>query len=94
MLYSRLYKNEVPWSWYITQQKDDRDGGDNLAKRDERGDDDNAFSEWRLPDVACEKSFGFSEDDLLVIEKFLQDNESIIWDDWRKEMREHAKSPA
>ena len=94
MLYSRLYQNGVPWSFYVTNEYEDRDVGDNLAIHVEREGNDEVFPEWWLPDVACEKSFGFSEDDLLVIEKFLQNNESILWDDRRKEMRVHAKSLA
>ncbi len=94
MLYGKMYQNDVPWSFYITKLYEDRDGGENLAIRVEREDNPDAFSEWRLPDVACEKSFGFSEDDLFEIEKFLRNNESIMWDDYRKELKKHAESIA
>lgn len=95
MLYSEINMPDGWWAFYITNKYEDRDGGDNLSVRVEKESDAKAFSEWRLPDVSCIKSYGFSEDDLMEIENFLRDNESIMWDMYReKEVNDDAPSVA
>ncbi len=90
MLYARVYFKDDVWEYHITKEYEDRDGGSNLAVRIERKQDPRAFCEWRLPDVICDKSFGFSEQEILDIEDYLRDNESIMWDDYREEALKHA----
>ena len=75
---------------YIMNEYKDRDGGNNLSLRIEDRDNADSFCEWRLPDVACSKSFGFSENDLFKIEDYIRANESIIWDDWKENA--HART--
>ena len=95
MLYSEMNTKSGWWRFYIVNRYEDRDGGDNLSIRVEKENDASAFSDWRLPDVSCTKSFGFSEEDLLEIENFLRDNESIMWDMVnRKEGTDHAAGAA
>lgn len=85
MLYSTFFlKDNVYLNVYVMKEYEDRDGGNNLAIRIEQKDNEDNFCEWRLPDVTCLKSFGFSETDLFQIEDYLTTNESIIWDDWRE----------
>ena len=85
MLYSTfLLKDNIHLNVYVLREYEDRDGGINLAIRIEQEDHAENFSEWRLPDVACVKSFGFSESDIFKVENYLISNESIIWDDWRE----------
>ena len=85
MLYSTfLLKNDIHLNVYVLREYEDRDGGINLAIRIEQKGHAENFSEWRLPDVSCFKSFGFSESDTFKIEDYLTTNESIIWDDWRE----------
>lgn len=38
------------------------------------------FAEGRLPDNLFYKSFGFSEDELLQLEKYLRNNAPLIWE--------------
>lgn len=38
------------------------------------------FAEGRLPENMFYKSYGFSEDELLRLNKYLRNNEAIIWD--------------
>ena len=93
MLYSKVNMHDGWWDFYIVRQYEDRDGGDNLSVRVEKESDSTAFADWRLPDIACEKSFGFSEEDLLESENFLRNNESIMWDMYREQGdRNHAAS--
>ncbi len=92
MLYSKINMHDGWWDFYILRQYEDRDGGDNLSVRVEKESDENAFADWRLPDITCEKSFGFSEDDLLESENFLRNNESIMWDMYREQGAQHASS--
>jgi len=80
-----ILKDGVYLNVYVTKEYEDRDGGNNLAIRIEQKEHEDNFCEWRLPDMTCLKSFGFSEDDLFGIEKYLTVNESIIWDDWREQ---------
>ena len=85
MLYSTfLLKDNIHLNVYVFREYEDRDGGINLAIRIEQEDHAENFSEWRLPDVACVKSFGFSESDTFNIEDYLTTNESIILDDCRE----------
>ena len=90
MLYARMYPKDDIWEIYILRQYEDRDGGQNLAVRVERRNNRAAFCEWRLPDVICDKSFGFSEQEIFDIEDYLRDNESIMWDDYREEVQNNA----
>ena len=85
MLYSTFFlKDNVYLNVYVMKEYEDRDGGNNLAIRIEQKSNEDNFCEWRLPDVSCSKSFGFSENDLFKIEDYLTANESIIWDEWRE----------
>jgi len=91
MLYARVYLNNDAWEYHILRRYEDRDGGQNLAVRVERLQNPDAFCEWRLPDVICDKSFGFSEQELLDINEYLRDNESIMWDDYREAVAKDAR---
>ena len=85
MLYATfLLRDKIYLNVYVMNEYKDRDGGNNLTIRIERKQYEENFCEWRLPDVTCIKSFGFSEEDLFGIERYLILNESIIWDDWRE----------
>jgi len=89
VLYATFWlRDSVYLNLYVMSEYKDRDGGDNLSLRIEDRDNVDNFCEWRVPDVACFKSFGFSETDLFKIEDYIRDNESIIWDDWK----EHANA--
>lgn len=84
MLYATfLLRDKIYLNVYVMNEYEDRDGGNNLTIRIEQKQYEENFCEWRLPDVTCIKSFGFSEEDLFGIERYLILNESIIWDDWR-----------
>lgn len=86
MLYATfILKDNVYLNVYVMKEYEDRDGGINLNIRIEQKDAEENFCEWRLPDMACCKSFGFSELDLFKIEDYLTVNEAIIWDDWREQ---------
>ena len=87
MLYSRIYLDDDAWEFHILRMFEYRDGGQNLAVRVERKNNPKAFCEWRLPDVISDKSFGFSEQEILYMENYLKNNESIMWDDYREEMK-------
>ncbi len=86
MLYATFILKEGMYiNVYVMKEYKDRDGGTNLTIRIEQKGKEENFSEWRLPDMACCKSYGFSELDLFAIEDYLTVNESIIWDDWREQ---------
>ncbi|MBE6100691.1 MAG: hypothetical protein E7200_01110 [Selenomonas ruminantium] len=86
MLYATfILKENIYLNVFVMKEYEDRDGGDNLIIRVEQKEKEENFSEWRLPDMACYKSYGFSELDLFAIEDYLTVNESIIWDDWREQ---------
>lgn len=38
------------------------------------------FSEWQLPCIANTKAFGFSEDDIMMQERYLRNNMPLIWE--------------
>lgn len=84
MLYSKILIKDDWWSFYVVRMYEDRDGGDNLLIRVEREKDAAAFSELRLPDNTCLKSFGFSEDEIYEIQDFLLYNSPLMWDDYRE----------
>lgn len=95
MLYGEMNMKDGWWAFYIVNKYEDRDGGDNLFIRVEKRENPDAFCEWRLPDVSCTKSYGFSEEDLLEVESYLRDNESIMWDLYqRKEVNNNAPGVA
>ena len=68
------------------KEYEDRDGGDNLVVRVEIEEAPDSFCEWRLPDIFCYKSYGFSEEDLLKIKEYIRNNQMLMWSDFRKEM--------
>ena len=85
MIYATfILKDDVYLNVYVMKEYEDRDGGINLNIHIEQKGQEENFCEWRLPDMACYKSFGFSESDLFKIEDYLTVNEAIIWDDWRE----------
>lgn len=86
MLYATfILKENIYLNVYVMKEYEDRDGGNNLTVHVEQKGKEENFSEWRLPDIACYKSYGFTELDLFGIEDYLTVNESIIWDDWREQ---------
>lgn len=84
MLYSKIFTDKGTLEIYVVREYEDRDGGDNLAIHVECAEDRARYSDWRLPDLVCTHSYGFSEDEIFAMEDYLRDNESIIWDDWRE----------
>ena len=84
MLYSINYEKDKTLEVHIMNEYVDRDGCKNLTVRVEEVEDRTHYSEWRLPDIFCYKSYGFSENDELDMENYLLHNESIMWDDWRE----------
>ena len=50
------------------------------------------FSEWRLPCIANTKAFGFSEDDIMMQERYLRNNMPLIWEMAREKEKEMQKS--
>ena len=88
MLYAKLFVSDEPWSFYIMRYFEDRDGGEQLVMRVERGNDEDAFSEWRLPELFCAKSYGFSEMELGHIKNFLNNNQMMIWRLWEREAKQ------
>lgn len=84
MLYSKIFTDKGTIEVYIVREYKDRDGGDNLDIHVECAEDRSRYADWRLPDVACTHSYGFSEDEIFEMEDYLRDNESIMWDDWRE----------
>ena len=60
MLYATfILKEDIYLNVYIMKEYEDRDGGNNLIVRVEQKEKEENFSEWRLPDMACYKSYGF-----------------------------------
>ena len=84
MLYAKMTVDDAMWSFYIVRYFEDRDGGDNLVMRVERQKDDEAFSEWVLPDISCKKSYGFSEMEIGRIRNFIRNNQFLIWKIWEE----------
>ena len=87
MLYSKLFKKDKTLEFHVIKEYEDRDGGDNLIVRVELEENPDAFCEWRLPDICCYKSYGFSEDDTIKIKNYIRNNEMLMWSDYRKEMK-------
>ena len=50
------------------------------------------FSEWQLPCIANTKAFGFSEDDIMMQERYLRNNMPLIWEMAREKEKEMQKS--
>ena len=90
MLYANIFTETGSIEFHAVREYEDRDGGKNLLMHIERSEDRKSFSDWRLPDISCIKSYGFSEDELFRIEDYLAANESIIWDDFRREAGSNA----
>lgn len=84
MLYSKIFKENRTFLIHVVREYTDRDGCKNLIIRVEVEEDPAHYEEWRLPDIFCYKSYGFSEDEELSMKNFLLHNEAIIWDDWRE----------
>ena len=87
MLYSKLFKKDKTLEIHVIKEYEDRDGGDNLIVQVELEENPDAFCEWRLPDIFCYKSYGFSEDDAIKIKNYIRNNEMLMWSDYRKEMK-------
>lgn len=85
MLYSKVFKREKTFMFYVIKEYEDRDGGDNLIVRVELEENSDTFCEWRLPDIFCYKSYGFSEEDNMKIKNYIRNNEMLMWSDYRKE---------
>ncbi len=87
MLYSKIFnKKNSTMDFFVIKEYEDRDGGDNLVVRVEIEEAPDSFCEWRLPDIFCYKSYGFSEEDLLKIKEYIRNNQMLMWSDFRKEM--------
>lgn len=84
MLYAKLFTDKGTLEVHVVREYEDRDGGDNLEIHVECAENRERQSDWRLPDLVCTRSYGFSEDEEFQMEDYLRDNESIIWDDWRE----------
>ncbi len=84
MLYSRNYEKDKTLEVYVVKDYVDRDGCMNLVIRVEEVENRDHYSEWRLPDIFCYKSYGFSENEEFKMQNYLTRNEAIIWDDWRE----------
>lgn len=92
MLYSKIFADENRTiCYYIMRMYEDRDGADNIIVRVEVEEDPDAFAEFRLPGEHCYKAFGFSEEELLKMERYLLRNAVLIWDDAREGLA-HAKT--
>lgn len=49
------------------------------------------FAEWQLPCIANTKAFGFSEEDIMMQERYLRNNMPLIWEMAReKELQKSA----
>lgn len=60
---------------------EEKNGFDEISVHFERPNDTGFdFSEWKLPNNMCYKSYGFSEDELLEIEQYLRNNSFLIWE--------------
>ena len=84
MLYSKIFTKKGTIEIHVVRQYEDRDGGDNLIVHVECAEDRERQSDWRLPDIYCTHSEGFTEDEQFQMEDYLRNNEAIIWDDWRE----------
>ena len=68
MLYSKIFTKKGTIEIHVVRQYEDRE----------------RQSDWRLPDIYCTHSYGFTEDEQFQMEDYLRNNEAIIWDDWRE----------
>ena len=61
---------------------EENNGFDEISVRFERVDHAGGFdlSEGKLPNNIFYKSFGFSEDDLMELGRYLKNNEALIWE--------------
>ncbi len=89
MIYSELYnfgEKKSTLVVMILKLTEDRDGAEHVAMRIEKPEEAESFAEIFLPEFYCRKSYGFSEQELLEINKYLLHNEAIIWEIARGEM--------
>lgn len=93
MLYGEVFKDNYILSYYVLKIYTNRDGAEQLIVRTEKNNDPSAFAEFRLPSKNCFKSYGFSEDELMEMQKYLLHNEPLIWEDAR-EAFSNAQVPA
>ncbi len=61
---------------------EDVNGFDEISVRFERANDNGSFdfAEGKLPNNMFDKTYGFSEDELMELEKYLKDNAFLIWE--------------
>jgi len=84
MLYGGVYKDDYLLEYHIVRMYETEDGAEQIIMRVEKNNDCRAFAEFRLPAKNCYKAFGFSEDELGEMERYLLYNEPLIWDDARE----------
>ncbi len=81
MLYAKIFRDDGQTiCYYIVRMYEDRDGGDNIIIRVESEQAQEHFAEFRLPDNYCYTAFGFSEDEIDDMRKYLLHNAPLIWD--------------
>ncbi|MCD8023146.1 MAG: hypothetical protein LUF30_09305 [Lachnospiraceae bacterium] len=61
--------------------EEDRDGFDHIAVRFERMNnvDGFDFAEGKLPETEIYKTYGFSENELLRLKRYMRNNSALIW---------------
>ena len=91
VLFMKNYYSKIDNITLIFSDIEERDGFDSITFRFERPNEQGFdFAEGRLPENMIYKSYGFSEDEMMQMEKYLRNNSFLIWEIAKEEGGEIA----
>ena len=80
MQFCKIYRDEGNIGIYIMGMYEDDSGADKIEIRAEREDNPDIYASFTLPGYFCHHAYGFSETDIMKLQKFLKNNAVSIWD--------------
>ncbi|WP_204245521.1 hypothetical protein [Eubacterium sp. An11] len=91
VLFMKNYYSKIDNITLTFSDIEEREGFDSITFRFERPNEHGFdFAEGRLPENMIYKSYGFSEDELMQMERYLRNNSFLIWEIAREEGGEIA----
>ena len=86
VLFMKNYYSKIDNITLTFSDIEEREGFDSITFRFERPNEHGFdFAEGRLPENMIYKSYGFSEDELMQMERYLRNNSFLIWEIAREE---------
>ena len=79
MQFCKIYRDDGNICIFIMNMYEDESGMDKIEIRAEREDDPDIYAGVTLPGYYCHHAYGFSEQEILRLQKFLKNNAVSIW---------------